>query len=358
MVLNTFSLKTEQFSEQPQTLFSEGELSAVAFAYSTGVAGLRLSNSNGHIIVLPFKGQQVWHAEFGGHPFTMKSQIPEPFLVNNGFEDGYGAFMLHCGLRAMGNPTKEDTHPQHGELPYTMYDAPELIVGEDEGGRYLELTGCFKHSAEGKADYSFTPQCRMYENSYGLETTVTIENTSDMPLEYFYLCHINWRPIDGAKLISPIKPGTVLVHKDVPENLPEYVLNAWNEYTDKVSSDPSVMDKVGAPGQCYDPEFVCTFKCTSDNDGWARTAQVLPDGWVHMVMHRPDELDTGVRWICRDAGLDAMGMILPATAEHKGYNYCKAHGQEKYLPAGEKKLIHLRVGILPPHEAENFLSDK
>ena len=348
-------LLPEQFGNQTQKIYSEGELSAETFLYSTGVAGLRLSNSNGAIELLPFKGQQVWRAEFGAHPFTMKSQTPEPYLVNNGFEDGYGAFMIHCGLRAMGNPTAEDTHPQHGEIPYIAYETAALVCGEDEGGRYLALTGTVEHSEAGKADYSFSPECKLYENAYGIETTVTVKNLSDIPLEYFYLCHINWRPIDGAKLISPIKADTVLVHKEVPENLDPEVEKRWNEYTDKLQADLSEMDCVGAPGQCYDPEVVCTFRCNSDIDGWARTAQMLPDGWAHIVMHRPDELDMGVRWVCRDAILDAMGMLLPATAEHRGYKYCKERGQEKYLAPGDTKLIHLRVGILPPHEAEDLV---
>ena len=50
---------------------------------------------------------------------------------------------------------------------------------------------------------------------------------------------------------------------------------------------------------------------------------------------RPAELPVGVRWICRTADQDALGMILPATAEPEGYHAEQAKGNIKTLPAGE-----------------------
>ena len=42
----------------------------------------------------------------------------------------------------------------------------------------------------------------------------------------------------------------------------------------------------------------------------------------------------------------ALGMVLPATAEHKGYLYCKARGQERYLAKGDSVTYHLETGLL------------
>ena len=51
-------------------------------------------------------------------------------------------------------------------------------------------------------------------------------------------------------------------------------------------------------------------------------------------------------------GLTAMGMVLPATAEHKGYLYCKERGYEKYLQTGESVTYHIRTGFLDKPKAD------
>ena len=48
--------------------------------------------------------------------------------------------------------------------------------------------------------------------------------------------------------------------------------------------------------------------------------QVHPDGTADYIGHRPDQLDHGVRWICRTPDQDALGICLPATAEPEGYS--------------------------------------
>ena len=66
---------------------------------------------------------------------------------------------------------------------------------------------------------------------------------------------------------------------------------------------------------------------------------------------RPSELPYGLRWIARTGDEDALGMCLPATAEHKGLHYCKEHSQLKALPSGETITFHMQAGWLPPEQA-------
>ena len=47
-------------------------------------------------------------------------------------------------------------------------------------------------------------------------------------------------------------------------------------------------------------------------------------------------------------------MVLPATAEHKGYLYCKAHGYEKYLESGKTVTYHMTTGILSPDDSQKM----
>ena len=89
----------------------------------------------------------------------------------------------------------------------------------------------------------------------------------------------------------------------------------------------------------------------ADENGDAHTMQLLPDGYACYVTHKPEELPFGVRWIARTEDEDALGMVLPATAQHMGYLYCKKHGLEKYLGPGETLTYHITTGILSPEES-------
>jgi len=78
--------------------------------------------------------------------------------------------------------------------------------------------------------------------------------------------------------------------------------------------------------------------------------QVHPDGTADFISHRPSQLDKGVRWISRTADQDALGIILPATAEPEGYTAEKAKGNIKTLAAQQEFRCELEVGLLTPAE--------
>ncbi|MEZ4677940.1 MAG: hypothetical protein R2932_27350 [Caldilineaceae bacterium] len=106
-------LAPEFFTPTERTLVETSALTASTFRYASGVAALRLTNDQGELIMLPFQGQQIWSATFGGRNITMKSMFEQPNATQNYLET-YGAFLIHCGATAMGVPMGEDTHPLHG----------------------------------------------------------------------------------------------------------------------------------------------------------------------------------------------------------------------------------------------------
>ena len=114
------TLAPDFFGPAERPLLECGELRASTFRFASGVAGLRLSNAAGELVMLPFQGQQIWSADFGGRNLTMQSMFDQPNATRNYLET-YGGFLLHCGATAMGVPTGEDTHPLHGELPNAPY---------------------------------------------------------------------------------------------------------------------------------------------------------------------------------------------------------------------------------------------
>ena len=106
-----------------------------------------------------------------------------------------------------------------------------------------------------------------------------------------------------------------------------------------------------SPGLAFDPEVVFFLDYLADDSGWAHTMQVHPDGSADYIRHRPTQLDKGIRWICRTPDQDALGMLLPGTAEPEGYSAEKAKGNIKILPAKSTFSFELEMGALSVKEA-------
>ena len=131
---NKIYLRENYFEGKERVLLENGELTASVFTYDSGIQAVRISNARGSIIVLPFMGQMVWRANFDGKELTMKSMYDQPLPVKSVYGETYGCFMMHCGLTAMGNPTPDDTHLPHGEIPVAHYDIAYMVSGNDEKG--------------------------------------------------------------------------------------------------------------------------------------------------------------------------------------------------------------------------------
>jgi hypothetical protein len=283
----------------------------------------------------------------------MKSIYDEPEVCRDTYGESYGCFLMHCGLSAMGNPTAEDDHLPHGELPIAVYQKAYILFGEDERGRYIAVSGDYEHKRCYEYNYLFRPECRLYENEGVMEITAHFENRKDLPLEYFYLCHINYRPEDGAHLYYTAKHSDIKAHHEVPAGYPKE--KETNAYLARLDENIAIMDTVDSKTQSYAPEIVFTCKYFADENGAAHTMQALPDGYAYYVMHRPEELPLGIRWISRTEDEDAIGMVLPATSEHLGRNYCRRNGQSRFLNKGETVNYHMITGLLNNSEADAML---
>lgn len=340
------------FTEKEKEVLSFGKLSASIFTYSTGVKAVKLKNDKGSATLLPFMGQMIWRADFNGYELAMKTIYDEPMPARDVFHETYGCFLMHCGLTAMGNPTAEDNHTPHGELPICKYDSAFIVSGSDEKGNYIGLSGVYTHKRCYELNYEFSPLVKIYEGATSIDVTVSIKNNKDVPLEYYYLCHVNHRPVDGARLCYTADRASIKVNHEVPEDYFSTAdRDATNRYLGMLDKDPSIMDEVGGEGQSYRPEIVFCCKYSADKDGNAYTMQVNPDGTATYVIHRPAELPYGTRWISRTEDEDAMGMVLPATAEHLGKLYCRRNGQQSYLGKGESVTYTIKTGLLTRDEA-------
>jgi hypothetical protein len=346
----TIHLAPQFFSERERILAKSGPLSAATFRYDSGVCGLRLKSEAGELELLPFQGQQIWSAEFGGRNLTMRSPFEQPRATDQYLET-YGAFLVHCGATAMGVPSKDDAHPLHGELPNAGSQKAYLVVGEDEQGAYMGLGGQYQHTVAFSHNYVAEPSVKMYAGSSMCRLSMSITNLKDTDMELMYLAHINYRPVDNGRLVysAPCTPEHVRVRRSIPSHVqprPGYV-----EFIEELGQHPEKANVLD-PSLIFDPEIVFSIDYLAGEDGWAHSMQIHPDGSADYVRHRPDQLDIGVRWICRTTGQDALGLVLPATAEPEGYLAEKAKGNVKTLPAKGEFRFEIDMGTLTPAEAE------
>ena len=348
----TIRLGPEFFSEREKTLVESGSLSASTFMFEGGVCALRLTNEIGHLVMLPFQGQQIWSAEFNGRNLTMKSMFDAPRATRD-YLQTYGGFLLHCGATAMGVPTQEDTHPLHGELPNAPYQKAYLVVGHDERGSYVGLGGQYQYTLAFNHNYVAEPLVKLYAGASLFWVAMTITNLKRTEMELMYLAHVNFRPVDNGLLVysAPSTPEHVRVRTSIPSHIhprPGYV-----EFIQELGRQPE-KHNVLVPGLPFDPEVVFFIDYLADVEGWAHSMQVHPDGGADYIRHRPDQLDKGVRWICRTPDQDALGVVLPATAEPEGYLAERAKGNLKVLPAGGQFHFELEMGALAPDEARGM----
>ena len=334
----------KSFFEKECELITYGKFRITAFLYPSGVEALKVENSRISFVFTPFKGQQIWHLSVDGKEISMNTTVKEPKDTMTYLEN-YGGFLYHCGIISFGAPDLE--HPQHGELPNTQYDTAYITCGDDSHGKYITLGGSHEHNTAFVRRYRFSPEIKLYEDGTVLNIKVKIENLRAYPLEYMYLCHINFRPFDNAKLISSSKCDKEHVTVYRGEGSDSYY-----KYLDTLLENLSLMNEVGVDGQCYDPEicFGIEYEKSKNNRGY--TLQDTGNGACY-VSHPTDILPYSIRWISRTENEDAMGMCLPATGEHLGYKNAKEKGQIKILPPNSTLEFEIEAGWLDKNECES-----
>ena len=346
-----FHLNAQMFNGG-ETLIAEcGGLTASAFRYASGVAALRIRNTVGAIVALPFQGQQISDATFHGRSLTMRSMFGEPVEASS-YLGNSGGFLVHCGATAMGNPAPEDGHPLHGELPNLAYASAALVAGEDQRGAWMGLTGKGRYTVAFTHNYEITPLLKLHADDGWIEADVAIRNLKHTPMELMYLAHINFRPHDGARILDTVPDDSA--HIRIRTRLPAGLFKPTQSHKamlEAMLANPALHRDL-LPGRAVDPEIVMGLSHRTDQDGWAHSMQLLADGSGDFVSHRPGELPGGVRWMTRNADQDALGLFLPGTAEADGYTAEKAKGNVITLAPQDTFRCSLAFGALTPTEAQ------
>jgi hypothetical protein len=342
-------LRPGQFGDAETVLAAYEGLTASTFRYASGVLALRIANALGRITLLPFQGQQIWDATFRGRALTMRSMFEEPVETED-YLRNYGAFLLHCGATAMGNPGPGDSHTLHGELPNARYQRAQLLVGRDEGGAFMALAGTYRHAVAFTHNYVAQPTVTLGANSSRIRAGFSIRNLKHSPMELMYLAHVNFRPVDGAVLIDTVPDDAR--HMRVRATLPggRTPSEQHARLIRDMLANPALHRRIDAD-RAIDPELVLALDCAADEGGWAHSMQLHPDGTADYISHRPEELGHAVRWFSRNIDQDALGLLLPATAEADGYTAEKAKGNVRVLPPLAGFECRLEFGALDAAEA-------
>ncbi|MDQ4075519.1 MAG: DUF4432 family protein [Chloroflexota bacterium] len=344
-----------QFTDRERPLASFHSLSATAFRYDSGVSALRLESAYGGLVILPFQGQQVWSAEFGGpgvgrRVLTMRSMFDEPHPTE-AFLETFGGFLQHCGVMGVGAPSAEDTHPLHGELPNAPYQKAYLVTGEDERGTYMGVGGSYRHTVAFAHDYTAEPLVKLYADFSIFNVSMTITNRKRSDMELLYLAHVNFRPVDNGRLLYSAR--STPEHVRVRTTIPSHILPGpgYADFIARLQQDPSLHETL-APDLPFDPEVVFFIDYLADAQGWAHSMQRHPDGTADYIRHRLDQLPKGTRWISRTPDQDAIALVEAGTTEPEGYLAEKAKGNVKILGPGEAFHASLDIGVLSPEEAQ------
>ncbi len=346
-------LEKSWFNRKEKVIASCGEFTASAFVYSTGVEAVRLRNSRGEIVMIPYQGQQIWECAFDGRNAKMVCMFEEPRYADL-IVDTYGAFMYHCGALRMGNPGPEDNHPMHGELPCAKFHSAALVMGEDKKSPYLGLTGTF-HYKKGFGDfYDATPQVLLRSGKATLDMSIKIENVSNYAMDLMYMAHFNFRTGDDARIVQTTGWSTddMILRTSIPPHVkptPEFLA-----FMDRLKADPKATE-ILRKKDVYDPEIVFNLRnMQTGKDGLAHVLQIHTDGTADSVAYDPKVLNRHVRWILKNQNQQVIG-LLPATAEPEGYTAEKKKGNVRSLGAGESVVFEVTAGVLSKKETDEAL---
>ncbi len=352
MELTRVNFTPRFFADRPLELVRNGELSAVAFRYETGVCGLRVGNARCSMVVLPYMGQQIWFAEFEGRNLTQRTIFDQPQKTTK-FGDNYGALLLHCGLTNINCAGEGEDYPLHGELPFADYPETYVGIGQDEKGKYIAAGGTYIYRNSQEYHYAYSPELRIYEGNTVAEMHIDIHNRRGSELDYLFMCHMNWLAVDGSRIVYSAKKDKEHIKPDTPElegDSPRAV--RMREFGKKVLEDPTIVDFLDSEKQCFDPEMCINIKYEADRNGWAHAMQVMPEGDACYVGFRTRELPYALRWYCRTEDEDGIGIALPTTGTNRSTAYQREHGYYNTLAPHAHESIRFNFGYLNPKNTE------
>lgn len=336
---NKILLYRSFFNEQPKIIFKNDEFTVTLFLYPSGVEGIKIENKRGHIIVLPYMGQIIWDVEFDNINLRMKNMFSQPKRANS-IVDTYGCFAFHSGLLSNGCPSKEDTHPMHGEMSCAVMDEAWLEINDESvliAGQYEYCQGFGYH-------YISQPSVVLRKNETKIKINMKVKNLTSIEMPLQYMCHMNYAYIDSAKISSNIPEEAFKIRESIPAHVKP--TPNWIKYNENIKE----MQKTGKTltyldqSNMYDPEIVFMADNIEKYTEKAIFEIDSPEGYGFETEFLTKDFSCATRWIMYNEDLKVAAFVLPATCRPEGFLAAKKAGTLIMMKPGEEKSFSVLTG--------------
>lgn len=338
-------LRRADFEASERLLLETDSLRVTAFRYPAGVEALRLTNSRGYLIVLPFMGQMIWDAVFDDVDLTMTHIFSQPRPVDE-IVSTYGCLAFHSGLLRNGCPSPDDQHALHGEMPCARMDSASLAVEHDDDGTCVRIEGDYEYAMGFGDHYRASPWIELAAESTLFRMGMTVENLASVPMDLMYMCHINFAFWENARIVqpAPFTPEHTRVRSAIPEHVP--ATDNYRGFIDELAANPERMEILDEPAR-YAPEQVFYLDSLGrDSAGMTQSMLQRSAGDALFVRYSTEQFAYTVRWILRSEDQQVCAFALPSTCEPEGYLAEQRKGHVQSLAPGERRAFDVQLGYL------------
>lgn len=333
-------LDRAMFTTAGMTLLENAEFKVTTFKYPSGIESLKITNSRGHVELLPFMGQIIWDANFDGISLRLKNIFSQPKPATC-ITDTYGCFAFHSGLLANGCPGPEDTHPMHGEFSCATMDNAWLEITEDT----VALVSHYEYLQGFGYHYIAEPKVTLKKGSARFTIQMHVQNltASEMPLQY--MCHMNYAYVDNGKISSNIPATAFKLRESIPSHVhPTEKWLAYNEEIKKMQKEGKSMTVLDQPDM-YDPEIVFMADHIDQYADDVIVTMDSPKGYGFKTEFSTKDFPCATRWIMYNPDLQVAAFVLPATCRPEGFLAAKKAGTLVWLKSGEVRDFKVTTGL-------------
>ena len=316
------------FGEHPQVLLENSDFTVTAFRYASGVEGLKVQNSRGHLVILPWMGQMIWDARFDGHDLTMRNMFRQPKPATEVVAT-YGCFAFHSGLLANGCPSPEDTHPLHEA--WLELDGDSLRVT----GRYEYVMGFGHH-------YQAQPAVVMHKASALFDIQMAVTNLASVAMPLQYMCHMNYAYVPQATFSQNIPDEALRLRESVPAHVKP--TEQWLAFNQRILQGEASLAALNEP-DFYDPEIVFFADKLDRYTDKPEFCMIAPDGTTFVTRFASSELNYVTRWILYNGDQQVAAFALPATCRPEGFLAAQRNGSLLEVPPQQTRTFTVTTGI-------------
>lgn len=333
-------LHRSQFTDSHRVICKNKEFEVTIFRYPSGIESLTVTNSRGHVEVLPYMGQIIWDAVFDGISLKLKNIFSEPKPAKN-IVDTYGCFAFHSGLLSNGCPGPDDVHPMHGEFSCAPMDEAWLQIT----GNTMYLYSKYEYCQGFGFHYVATPYVALSAKSACFDIGMDVVNLTCQSMPLQYMCHMNYAYVDNGHITSNIPATAFKLRESIPSHV--HPTSQWLAYNEKLKDEQKagksleVLDKP----DMYDPEIVFMADNIDQYGDKVEFQIESPKGYAFKTVFSTKDFPSATRWIMKNNDLQVAAFVLPATCRPEGYLAAKKAGTLQFLAPNERKSFVVHTGL-------------